>query len=34
MPVTIAVDATGESVHDIAPPEWRQCIGRIAVVTG
>jgi fumarate hydratase, class I len=34
MPVTIAVDATGESVDDTGPREWRQRIGRIAVVTG
>jgi fumarate hydratase, class I len=34
MPVTVGVDAAGESVHDTGPREWRQRIGRIAVVTG
>jgi fumarate hydratase, class I len=33
MPVTVAVDATGESVHQSGPREWRQRIGRIPVVT-
>jgi fumarate hydratase, class I len=29
MPVTVAVDASGESVHDTGPREWRVRIGRI-----
>ena len=29
MPVTVAVDATGESVHETGPREWRRKIGRI-----
>jgi fumarate hydratase class I len=32
MPVTVAVDSTGESVHDTGPREWRARIGRIPVV--
>jgi len=31
MPVTVAVDANGESVHDTGPREWQQRIGRIPV---
>jgi fumarate hydratase class I len=31
MPVTVAVDATGESVHDTGPREWQKRIGRIPV---
>ena len=31
MPVTVAVDATGESVHQTGPREWQQRIGRIPV---
>ncbi len=33
MPVTVAVDAAGESVHQTGPREWRQRIGRIPVTT-
>ncbi|MDO9054039.1 MAG: fumarate hydratase [Gallionella sp.] len=29
MPVTVAVDARGRSVHDIGPAEWKQRIGMI-----
>jgi fumarate hydratase class I len=31
MPVTVAVDSTGESVHRTGPREWQQRIGRIPV---
>ncbi len=31
MPVTVAVDARGESVHDTGPREWQRRIGRIPV---
>ncbi|MDJ0701602.1 MAG: fumarate hydratase [Woeseiaceae bacterium] len=31
MPVTVAVDASGESVHQTGPREWRTRIGRIPV---
>ena len=31
MPVTVAVDAKGRSVHDIGPAEWRKRIGMIPV---
>jgi fumarate hydratase class I len=31
MPVTVAVDASGESVHRTGPREWQQRIGRIPV---
>src|SRR5512142_1948500 len=34
MPVTVAVDATGQSVHESGPREWRQRIGKISVTTG
>jgi fumarate hydratase class I len=33
MPVTVAVDATGTSVHETGPREWQQKIGRIPVAT-
>ncbi|MCC7549345.1 MAG: fumarate hydratase [Burkholderiales bacterium] len=32
MPVTVAVDAAGESVHETGPAHWRAKIGKIAVV--
>ncbi|MBC7988179.1 MAG: fumarate hydratase [Luteimonas sp.] len=32
MPVTVAVDSTGESVHETGPKEWQARIGRIPVV--
>ena len=32
MPVTVAVDATGQSVHETGPREWRQRIAAIPVV--
>ncbi|MCK8514831.1 fumarate hydratase [Methylonatrum kenyense] len=32
MPVTVAVDAAGESVHETGPREWRARIGGIPVV--
>ena len=32
MPVTVAVDSSGTSVHDSGPKEWRAKIGRIPVV--
>ncbi len=31
MPVTVAVDANGESVHNTGPREWQQRIGKIPV---
>jgi fumarate hydratase class I len=31
MPVTVAVDATGESVHETGPREWQAKIGKIPV---
>jgi fumarate hydratase class I len=34
MPVTVAVDAGGTSVHDTGPAEWRGRIGGIPVVQG
>ena len=34
MPVTVAVDARGESVHESGPREWRQRIGKIPVAIG
>jgi fumarate hydratase, class I len=34
MPVTVAVDASGEAVHKSGPAEWRARIGKIPVVTG
>ncbi|WP_128000239.1 fumarate hydratase [Piscinibacter defluvii] len=33
MPVTVAVDASGTSVHDTGPKEWQAKIGKIPVVT-
>ncbi|MBL8518676.1 MAG: fumarate hydratase [Betaproteobacteria bacterium] len=33
MPVTVAVDQTGDSVHKSGPAEWRSRIGKIPVVT-
>jgi fumarate hydratase class I len=32
MPVTVAVDAAGESVHKTGPREWQAKIGKIPVV--
>jgi len=32
MPVTVAVDSKGESVHETGPREWRSRIGKIPVV--
>ncbi|CAN5627871.1 hypothetical protein BH23PSE2_BH23PSE2_07750 [soil metagenome] len=32
MPATVAVDTSGESVHDTGPREWQARIGRIPVV--
>lgn len=32
MPVTVAVDANGQSVHQTGPAEWRAKIGKIPVV--
>ena len=31
MPVTVAVDSTGDSVHTSGPKEWRIKIGKIPV---
>jgi fumarate hydratase class I len=31
MPVTVAVDANGESVHDTGPREWQKRIGKIPI---
>ncbi|MFN6960772.1 MAG: fumarate hydratase [Rhodocyclaceae bacterium] len=33
MPVTVAVDSTGASVHETGPKEWRMRIGKIPVVS-
>jgi fumarate hydratase class I len=33
MPVTVAVDQTGDSVHKSGPAEWKSKIGTIPVVT-
>jgi fumarate hydratase class I len=33
MPVTVAVDARGSSVHQTGPKEWQARIGKIPVVT-
>ena len=33
MPVTVAVDATGTSVHETGPREWQARIGKIPVAT-
>ncbi|TXI32780.1 MAG: fumarate hydratase, partial [Ottowia sp.] len=32
MPVTVAVDSAGESVHKTGPREWQSRIGKIPVV--
>ena len=32
MPVTVAVDSTGASVHESGPREWQSRIGKIPVV--
>jgi fumarate hydratase class I len=32
MPVTVAVDSTGESVHQTGPAKWQARIGKIPVV--
>jgi len=34
MPVTVAVDVNGESVHNTGPAEWRIRIGKIPVLAG
>ncbi|MEE9596181.1 MAG: fumarate hydratase [Acidiferrobacterales bacterium] len=34
MPVTVAVDSKGESVHTTGPAEWRNRIGKIPVAIG
>ncbi len=34
MPVTVAVDSNGESVHNTGPAEWRARIGKIPVAIG
>jgi fumarate hydratase class I len=34
MPVTVAVDSAGTSVHQTGPREWQARIGKIAVVAG
>jgi fumarate hydratase class I len=31
MPVTVAVDSTGTSVHETGPKEWQARIGSIAI---
>jgi fumarate hydratase, class I len=31
MPVTVAVDARGVSVHEAGPREWQQKIGKIPI---
>jgi fumarate hydratase class I len=33
MPVTVAVDSLGESVHQTAPVRWQSKIGRIPVIS-
>lgn len=33
MPVTVAVDSTGVSVHQTGPKEWQAKIGKIPVAT-
>src|SRR5438552_3242421 len=33
MPVTVAVDSAGTSVHDTGPKEWKAKIGKIPVAT-
>jgi len=32
LPVTVAVDSTGESVHKTGPAQWQARIGKIPVV--
>jgi fumarate hydratase class I len=32
MPVTVAVDSQGESVHISGPKEWRSKIGKLPVL--
>jgi fumarate hydratase class I len=32
MPVTVAVDSTGTSVHETGPRQWQARIGKIPVV--
>jgi fumarate hydratase, class I len=34
MPVTVAVDSNGTSVHQTGPKEWQVKIGKIPVVPG
>ena len=34
MPVTVAVDSTGTSVHQTGPAEWQARIGKIPVAVG
>ncbi len=34
MPVTVAVDSSGNAVHKTGPAEWRAKIGKIPVVVG
>jgi fumarate hydratase class I len=34
MPVTVAVDSRGTSVHQIGPQEWQARIGKIPVILG
>ena len=33
MPVTVAVDSTGTSVHETGPKEWQARIGKVTVTT-
>ena len=33
LPLDVAVDATGNSVHQTGPAEWRRKIGKVPVVT-
>ncbi|WP_049102676.1 fumarate hydratase C-terminal domain-containing protein, partial [Burkholderia cenocepacia] len=33
MPVTVAVDSSGTSVHQTGPKEWQAKIGKIPVAT-
>jgi fumarate hydratase class I len=33
MPVTVAVDSNGTSVHESGPREWQARIGKIPLVT-
>jgi fumarate hydratase, class I len=32
MPVTVAVDSEGNSLHQIGPQEWQKRIGKIPVI--